>query len=445
MNTIDRNNDIITALASPYGKSAVAVIRVSGNGSIGFVRRFLSRAPEADRIMLSKFTGTNFTENLMVACYKAPRSYTGEDTVELFPHGNPVICDGIIKTLTENGARVAEKGEFTKRAFLNGKLDLMQCEALADIIDAQTSEQLIYGNARYDETFKSLRKAENILNDALGVVEAVLHYGDELEEGERDEQALAEVYGAIDKTIVVLEEEKKKYAGGRIVNDGFTVALIGKPNVGKSTLLNALTESDRAIVTPIAGTTRDTLDGNYVFNGKKFNIIDTAGIKDATDDEVEKIGIERALVAAEKADAVLYLSAVGESAFDGGVLTNKAAVFVRNKCDDACDVDDYRAAEVKGVLQISAKHGKNIGALKKKLYDLCPKEYGGICNHRQYDCVVRCLEHLKAAQSEREKAEGLEIVAAALFDAYSAIEELFGEKADEKILDSVFERFCVGK
>ncbi|MCM1367500.1 MAG: tRNA uridine-5-carboxymethylaminomethyl(34) synthesis GTPase MnmE [Roseburia sp.] len=446
MNTIDKNNDIIVALASPYGKSAVAIIRISGNNCIETVARFLSHAPEVGKIKLNKFYGNGFTENLMVACYRAPNSYTGQDSVELFPHGNTVICDGIIKTLVENGARAAEKGEFTKRALLNGKLDLMQCEALADIIDAQTTEQLVYGNARYDETFKTLHSAQKLLNNALSLVEAVLHYGDELEEGERDENALGEVYSAIEKTIDVLEEEKSKYAGGRIVNDGFTVALIGKPNVGKSTLLNALTESDRAIVTPIAGTTRDILDGSYVYKGKKFTVIDTAGIKNSTDDEVERIGIDRALAAAERADAVLYVSEEGVSDTVDDVAASEKAVRVRNKCDGVRDVKgDYRAAEKDGVLQISAKFGKNIDALKQKLYDLCPKEYGGICNHRQYDCVVRCLDHLKAAQVEREKAEGLEIVAALLFDAYSAIEELFGEKADEKILDSVFERFCVGK
>lgn len=446
MNTIDRNNDIIAALATPYGKSAVAVIRVSGNGCIELVNRFLSRPSEAEKLKLNRFNAVGFTENLMAVCYKAPKSYTGEDTVELFPHGNMTVCDGIIKTLIENGARAAEKGEFTKRAFLNGKVDLMQCEALADIIDAQTSEQLVYGNDRYDGTFKTLEQVDQILNKALSTVEAVLHYGDELEEGEIDTAVLSDVYTALDKVICILENETVKYAGGRIVNDGFKIALIGKPNVGKSTILNALTESERAIVTPIAGTTRDVLDGSYVYGGKKFTVIDTAGINEHTNDLVEQIGIDRALAAAKSADAVVYVSANGEKATIESADNASIAVYVENKCDNVGDVStDYSAAERNGVIEISAKYGINITALKQKLYDLCPKDYGGICNHRQYDCVMRCLEHCRAARGEREKADGLEIVAASLFDAYAAIEELYGRKANEKVLDSVFERFCVGK
>ncbi|MDE7464494.1 MAG: 50S ribosome-binding GTPase, partial [Clostridiales bacterium] len=229
-----------------------------------------------------------------------------------------------------------------------------------------------------------------------------------------------------------------------IIKDGFKVALIGAPNVGKSTLLNALTDSDRAIVTPIAGTTRDTVDGEYVYRGKKFCVTDTAGLTE-TDDVVEKIGVERAKKAAEDADAVVFVTVDGGKTPDGA---KTAAVTVVNKNDGIADVgDNFKAAEKKGGLYISAKCGKNITALKAKLYELCPKTAGGICNHRQYDCVTRALAACEAAREESKKAQGLEIVAAALFDAYSAIQELYGEgdRADEKVIETVFERFCVGK
>lgn len=444
MNSLNKDNDIIIALATPYGRSAVAIIRISGKGCIELVRPFLSCGLEVGRLAVNKFTGKNFTERLMAVCYKAPKSYSGEDTVELYPHGNPTISDMIIKTLIGAGARAAERGEFTKRAFLNGKLDLMQCEALADIIDAQTAEQLNYGNKRYDGGFKSLGEVENLLIGALSRVEAVLHYSDELEGEDIDEGIITDVNNGIERAIKLLSAEIDGYAGGKIINNGFKVALIGAPNVGKSTLLNALTDSDRAIVTPIAGTTRDIVEGEYVYNDRKFVIIDTAGLKEQTDDVVERIGIDRAKNAAESADAVLYLVNNAEESVNVEKVDNFAVV--RNKCDNNSDVGkDYNSATESGRLKISAKNGINITALKQKLYDMCPKDFGSVCNHRQYECVVKCLDSLKAAKSESEKACGLEIVAALLYEAYSAMTELYGEKADENIISAVFERFCVGK
>lgn len=444
MNSLNKKTDIITALASPYGKSAVAIIRVSGNGCAELLSGFLTKPLKVGRLCVNTFVSGSFTENLMAVAYKAPRSYTGEDLVELFPHGNPVICDTIIKALLSGGARLAERGEFTKRAFLNGKLDLMQCEALADIIDAQTTEQLEYGNKRLSGEFKALSSVQKLLKTALSSIEAVLHYSDEMEQNEVDGAEMGAILATVNDAADVLEKEIAGFAGGKVINDGFKVALIGAPNVGKSTLLNALTDSDRAIVTPIAGTTRDTIDGDYVYNGRKFTVTDTAGLNDGTADQVEIIGIERAFKAAQDADAVVFVT-------DGGDINIEKSAFsrfvtVKNKCDSQKDVGtDYRAASDDDKIRISAQEKINITALKQKLFDLCPKDFGSVCNHRQYDCVVRCLDSLNAAKREAKKAEGLEIVAALLYEAYSAIAELYGEQADESILSEVFERFCVGK
>lgn len=445
MNNMNKKNDIIAALSSPYGKSAVAVIRISGEGCKDLAERHLSRELKNGELRYNTFKASGFTEHLMAVYFENPHSYTGEDTVELYPHGNTAICDGIIKTLTDDGARLAERGEFTKRAFLNGKLDLMKCEALADIIDAQTTEQLVYGNARFDGQFKSLETTEKQLNKALSTVEAILHYGDELEGEDIDSAIVDDVFSSIDVAAEKLEAEINAFDGGKIINDGFKIAVIGEPNVGKSTLLNALTDSDRAIVTDIAGTTRDIIDGEYVYNGRKFVIIDTAGIKDYTADEVEKIGIERAKTAAKTADAVLYVVTDDRSISRLPEIDGKSAVII-NKCDEINDAGtDFKTAESDGMLKISAKFGKNVTALKQKLYEMCPKDHGALCNHRQFACAVKCLDSLKAAQSERENAESLEIVAALLYDAYSAITALHGENADENVISSVFERFCVGK
>lgn len=442
---MNKKNHIIAALSSPYGKSAVAVIRISGEGCKEIAERYLSRELKNGELRYNTFKASGFTEHLMAVYFEHPHSYTGEDTVELYPHGNTAICDGIIKTLTDDGARLAERGEFTKRAFLNGKLDLMKCEALADIIDAQTTEQLVYGNARFDGQFKSLETTEKQLNKALSTVEAILHYGDELEGEDIDSAIVDDVFSSIDVAAEKLEAEINAFDGGKIINDGFKIAVIGEPNVGKSTLLNALTDSDRAIVTDIAGTTRDIIDGEYVYNGRKFVIIDTAGIKDYTADEVEKIGIERAKTAAKTADAVLYVVTDDRSISRLPEIDGKSAVII-NKCDEINDAGtDFKTAESDGMLKISAKFGKNVTALKQKLYEMCPKDHGALCNHRQFACAVKCLDSLKAAQAEREKSESLEIVAALLYDAYSAITALHGENADENVISSVFERFCVGK
>lgn len=446
MNIINnKNKRIIAALATPNGRSAVAIIRISGDGCIEFTEKFLSSKLKANEMRFNTFKSGDFSEHLMAVCYKAPKSFTGEDTVELFPHGNMTVCDSIIKALVGGGASIAERGEFTKRAFLNGKLDLMQCEALADIIDAQTAEQLYYGNKRFDGGFKGLATAEKLLKTALSSVEAVLHYGDELEGGEADEAIVNDVYGAIDTVSDILNKEVAGYAGGRIINDGYKIALVGAPNVGKSTLLNALLGSERAIVTEIAGTTRDTVDGDYVYNGRKFTVTDTAGIRENGADKAENMGIERAYKAAEVADAVVLVSANGVKA---PIMPENAVnlVAVENKCDSERDVgSDYKAAFDADRLKISAKNGTNITALKQLLWDMCPKDFGSICNQRQYSCAVRCLESLNAAKKEKNKAEGLEIVAALLYEAYSAITEMYGEQADENIISAVFERFCVGK
>lgn len=449
MNKTTNNNRIIAALATPYGKSAVAAIRISGNGCIKAVERFLSRGLETGKLAYNVFAFGSFKENLMAACFKAPRSYTGEDTVELYPHGNPVICDEIIKILVEHGdMALAERGEFTKRAFLNGKLDLMQCEALADIIDAETEQQLSYGNDRYDGHFTELKRAEQTLKNALSTVEAVLHYSDELENEEKEENVSTEVYDAIDAVITRLKKEIDGYSGGRIINDGMRIALIGAPNVGKSTILNALTGVDRAIVTPIAGTTRDTVDGEYVYKGRKFIVTDTAGLNE-TSDIVEGLGVERAKKVALDADAVVFVAANDNTEFKDTVISDRAVrIYVINKRDDKKDCGEHyeNAQDKNDRLEISAKNGINITALKQKLYDSYPKQYGEICNHRQYGCAVRCLEACIAARNEGKKAQGLEIVAAALYEAYSAMCELYGEgDADENVITAVFERFCVGK
>lgn len=456
MNNLTNDTQIITALATPYGKSAVAVIRISGKGCKAEVQKFLKKPLSSGQMRYNEFRCGDFKENLMAVCFDAPRTYTGEESVELYPHGNVIICDKIISALTQSGViRLAERGEFTRRAFLNGKINLMQCEALADVIDAETDEQLKYGNERYDGAFNGLKTVEENIKIALSTIEAVLHYSDEFENEEIDEGLYNDVSVAIEQTIQTLSEELNNYSGGRILNDGMKVVLIGSPNVGKSTLLNALTDSDRAIVTEIAGTTRDTIDSEFVYKGRKFVITDTAGLNETTD-VVENIGIERAKTAAKAADAIVYVidnqktsTEVDQKVNDFiKTLPTEKLITVINKCDDEWDVNENyeKALDKTGNIRISAKRGVNVTAIKQKLLDVCPKMCGAICNHRQFECAKKALNSCISAREENKKSDGLEIVAAALYDCYSSICELFGEgDADENVIGAVFDRFCVGK
>lgn len=439
MNSICSKNDMIAALATPYGRSALAVIRISGKGCIEKVSAFLTKPLKPEKLKLNTFVSGEFTENLTAVCYRAPHSYTGEDVVELITHGNPIVVDGVIKALTDGGVRLAERGEFTERAFSAGKIDLTGCEALADIIDAETAEQLKYANARFNGEFTGLKKVESLLVTALGDIEAMLHYVDELEKTDIDGELPTEILAAIDSAIDILTQETESYNGGRILSSGLKVALVGAPNVGKSTLLNALIGADRAIVTDQAGTTRDTVEGAFIYKGRKFIVIDTAGLNDNATDKVEMIGIERAKKAAESADVVIRVTAA-----DIDRQAEIAATFtVENKHDEL--TGDENAKSSGDLIKISAKNGVNLTAVKQKLYELCPKNVGEICNHRQYGSAVRCLDACRQARKEWEKPDGMEIVAAALYEACSAIAELYGEQADEKVISSVFERFCVGK
>lgn len=427
------NKDIIVARATAAGTAALAIIRVSGKGSKAITEKICKPLEEARHVYLRTLTLKNIKEQATVIYYDAGHSYTGEESVEVICHGNENIVNEIINEYVRFGARHAKGGEFTYRAFLNGKLDLNMSEAVNDVITAESIEQINYSEERLQGTaYAEVFEVERLLKDALGGMEAVFHYSDELQGGEEDD-ALKEVYDKLEDARARLNELLNNYDAGRRIREGVRVAIIGRPNVGKSTLLNAILKCDRAIVTDVAGTTRDTIEEGYFYKGRKFVIIDTAGIRNAKDG-AERLGVDRAFKAAEDADVVLNVSDNGEFL----TVNNKCVITVMNKCDSQTlpESDDTKES-------ISAKNNINIESLKEKIYKATAGTPSAICNARQLDCAKRCLNAINKALTIPQNQ--IELVDALCFEAYDSINEMFGKKVSDEIITNVFSRFCVGK
>lgn len=425
-----KQTDIIIALATPSGRSALAVIRASGKNCKKVVEKALDKPlKENGRVCTRIFKSGGFVEKLNCVWYKS--GYTGEESVELYVHGNPLIIEKIITTYIKLGMKSAEGGEFSYRAYQNGKLDLSQCEAILDIIEARSESQLRFANMRAEKKERDeLDRVKEDITYMLAFTEAQLHYQDEMEKSEI--AGFEETFNErIERAINSLE--KMIYSnGGRIEREGLKIALLGEPNVGKSTLLNALIGKDRAIVDSDAGTTRDTIEEGYVYKGRAFVITDTAGIR-GSDNRAEQIGVERALKVAEDADVIVaFLPLVkGAEAF------KEKTVIIENKCDD---IEDGNCED--GALKISAKFGKNIDALKEVLLKRAERvEPSAICNPRQKAAAAEAVNYLKDAVRAKE----IELKAQDLYDALDALKDVNGEKFRESVIGEVFKNFCVGK
>ncbi len=434
----------IAAISTAIGVGAISIVRMSGEGSLSLaLRRFVCAAvggsPEPNRMYLGRFAGDGFSEQCMMVYFRAPHSYTGEDVVEFQVHGGMAITDMVLRCLLSDGARLAGAGEFTRRAFLNGKVTLSQAEGIMGVINAESRAEV---NAGYEMMAGSLarRLAPTLgaLERLIDTLEAGLDYPDEMqEEIERD---FGPTLRAIDGDLRVLSATA---ADGKLVRHGISVALIGTPNAGKSSLLNCILHEERAIVTPIAGTTRDTLCESVSVAGVRLNLLDTAGLREATD-EVERIGVERARQAADKADVVVYLlDATRHESPDPALLANyahKRLYIVYNKTDLA-------AAPSKEYASISAKTGAGVDRLLQQIAALCHTErtYGGMLTEdRHIEAVGRAQRHIEAALAAYDNMP-LDCVLVDLRQAYQALGEIDGATATDSVLDRIFATFCIGK
>ena len=437
--------DLIAAIATAPGRGGVGVVRVSGADVAPLASAVLGRVPEARHATFARFIdGCGGVIDEGIALYfAAPHSFTGEHVLELQGHGGPAVLDLILQRCVELGARLAGPGEFTRRAYLNGKLDLAQAEAVADLIDAASGEAARSAMRSLSGAF-SARIAELVeaLTRLRMLVEATLDFPEE----EIDFLQQADAFGRLDRIDASLAAVRAQAKQGALLREGLTVVLIGQPNVGKSSLLNQLAGFEAAIVTEIAGTTRDTVREAIQIRGVPLHIVDTAGLRD-TDDPVEQLGIARTWAAVEKADVALLLvdAAHGLGEREAAILARLPAVArltIHNKIDVSAEAPRAAGDEI----WLSAKTGAGVELLRGKLLEAAGWQSAGegafMARARHLDALARGAAHLAAA---RQAATQLELFAEELRLAQAALSDITGEFTADDLLGEIFSKFCIGK
>ncbi len=431
-------NTTIVALSTARGRSAIAVIRMSGDKAIDIAKKFFSPFPDKPNYLkVGTLKTSQFDEHAMCVFFAAPHSYTGENTVEFHCHGGTAVCQAVIEQCIANGAIPAQNGEFSKRAFINGKQNLTNAEGIIEMIDAETASAAKAGaNLLENKLGKKVVEMQNVLLDLISSCEAALDYPEE-----DLELPTVETVG---KQLTTLTDEISFLIStatlGKVAKYGIDVAIVGKPNVGKSSLLNALLGTDRAIVSSIQGTTRDTLTESVNYRDIKFNFVDTAGIRD-TNDVIEQEGVKRAQKAADTADIVLHVT---DDPTDRSVYpTIRPQIRIYNKCDlydsGPCCTDS---------IVVSAKSG-DVELIKSALYEMFSAgeiENSDllITNERHLSCLKTAKQQLtEAAQSC--KSATLDIVTSSLRQAWETLGEITGSAAREDIIDRIYSKFCLGK
>ena len=444
----------ICAISTPYGSGGIAVIRVSGESAIHIVdtlfngRKPLNQA-KAYTIHYGEIGRLNETlDQVLVSVFRAPHSFTGEDVVEIACHGSMYIQQTLLQWLVDAGCQLAKAGEFTQRAFLNGKMDLTEAEAVADLIAAQTKAEkdLALSQLRGGISNELAMLRERLLT-FTSLVELELDFADheELEFADRSELfALAQ---EIDTTIGNLV---RSFKTGNAIKQGIPVAIIGAPNVGKSTLLNALLGEERAIVSDIQGTTRDTVEDTLVLDGMLFRFIDTAGLRQ-TDDTIESLGIERSRQAAHKAAVLIHLQDATQpvdilSELDD--INEKKLIHVYNKVD-LLGKEAMRQEGDEARIYLSAKSG-NVEVLKQQLINFAREQYDTrnavtISNTRHYEALVRAQEAIQHVQDGLQMQISGEFLSMDLQDCLSALGEITGQITSQEVLNNIFSKFCIGK
>ncbi len=456
--------DTIAAIATAVSEAGISIVRISGKQAIETAARIF-RSGKKNFVLEEQpshtihygfiYDGEERVDEVLLLLMKGPHSYTGEDTVEIDCHGGVYVTRQILETVIRHGARLAEPGEFTKRAFLNGKMDLTQAEAVGEIISSRnayalhTSVEQLKGSVK--EAIGNFRK--EILYH-LAFIESAL---DDPEHISLDGYAET-LGGVVNKLRGQMQRLIATFDNGRMCREGIRTVIIGKPNAGKSSLMNVLVGEERAIVTDVAGTTRDTLEEQIQINGISLNIIDTAGIR-KTEDTVEKIGIQRAVASMEKADLILYvadgsvpLNESDEEIID--LIRDRKAIVLLNKTDLETVVteEDLRArVGAHPVLSISAREEKGIDQLEEVLKDLFFQgeisfnDQVCITNLRQKQLLEESLAALDRVEESLQMGMPEDFYSIDLMDAYEKLGRITGEAVDDDLADEIFAKFCMGK
>ena len=437
--------DTIVAPATPPGYGGISIVRISGSLSTKLTKQICKRKTSFShrRPTLSSVYNVvgNIIDDAVFTFFKSPHSYTGEDVLEISCHGNPIIVDQIVSTVCSFGARLADPGEFTKRAFLNGKLDLVQAESVSKLIESRSVEA---ANINSKILSGSLSKKLNTIRESVVSVLAELEFEFDISENESSiPNLMTKSSNAINNNILACDNLIASYADGRLFNHGARVVIYGNPNVGKSTLLNALLEKDRAITSEVPGTTRDTVDADIVLGGIPVTLIDTAGIRSASSD-VESAGIKRSYDEMKNAD--LLINVVTNEDEVGETIQSKNTVIVFNKVDLVSPPE-----KLTDIIPVSALLGDGVASLKNIIKEkLISKNTPGsdivLTTRRQQIAITDCKNSLiESLKYLNEDAPELEIVAFELRESINHIDALMGKTTVDDILNKVFSGFCVGK
>jgi len=457
--------DTIVGISTPPGEGAIGIVRMSGDKAMAIIKQlFINKNKEVvESFENRKLTygmivdGEDIIDEVLVACMKAPHTFTREDIVEINCHGGVVPIRRIVEALLKQGCQMAEPGEFTKRAFLNGRLDLAQAESIMDMISAKTAKGFDVAFQQMEGALsKTVRELREELLKILAHVEVNIDYPDE----DIEELTYADLLKDLKTIQPKIDHLLSSSEAGRIIRDGLSTVIVGKPNVGKSSLLNALLKESRAIVTEIAGTTRDIIEEYLNIDGIPIKIVDTAGIRE-TDDIVEKIGVERSKEFFNKADLVLVMLNAGEALTDEdreilSFIHDREVIVLVNKTDLDPQIDYDELAGLLGnhkerIIKISVTTGDGIESVEKEISSLVYKgdvkkdENTYVTNIRHKDALERASQSIADAIGSTEIDMALDFIEVDIKNTYEYLGEISGDTLEENVIDKIFSNFCLGK
>ena len=451
----------IAAISTPIGVGGISIVRLSGEKALSIANKVFkcnynkqnnnkNSAIQPRKLYLGNFVAQEFTEQCLMVYFKNPNSYTGEDIIEFQCHGGVVIAKGILNQLLQNGAILAQPGEFTKRAFINGKLTLDEAEGVIDMINAESESEVRAGyNLLEGSLSKEIRLLQDQITNMLAHIEVTLDYP----EVDYEEKTAKEVLLQLTSINQTLTNLVNTSTTGMLIKNGTRVLILGKPNVGKSSLLNAMLNYDRAIVTSVQGTTRDTIEEAYIFNGVKFILTDTAGVRESND-LVERIGINKAKDAIKQSDVILLVLDGNQelSQEDKDIINlikNKKTIVVINKSDlpQVLNINQY---QFENIIKISSLTKQGVADLKHKIYKLVIDENIlnnnlMLTNMRHVEVLNQAISFCQTAIQGLQSEFSLDLVSIDIKNLWLKLGEITGQTNNEEIIDRIFSSFCLGK